>query len=61
MTQRWSAIFCATGVWGGKLIGRVRVNIEKMKYLTKWRQTKNEWFDPNNQFSMETKFDFWFA
>ena len=27
MTQRWSAIFCAMGVWGVKPIGRVRVNI----------------------------------
>ena len=27
MSQRWSAIFCATGAWGGKPIGRVRVNI----------------------------------
>ena len=26
MSQRWSAIFRATGVWGGKAIGRVRVN-----------------------------------
>ena len=25
MSQRWSAIFCATGAWGGKPIGRVRV------------------------------------
>ena len=25
MSQRWSAIFCATGVLGGKPIGRVRV------------------------------------
>ena len=24
MSKRWSAIFCATGVWGGKPIGRVR-------------------------------------
>ena len=27
MRQRWSAVFCATGVWGGKPIGRVRVKI----------------------------------
>ena len=27
MSQRWSAIFCATGAWGGKPIGRVRVKI----------------------------------
>ena len=27
MSQRWSAIFCATGAWGGKPIGRLRVNI----------------------------------
>ena len=26
MSQRRSAIFCATGAWGGKPIGRVRVN-----------------------------------
>ena len=26
MIQRWSAIFCATGAWGGKPIGRMRVN-----------------------------------
>ena len=26
MSQRWSAIFCAEGVWGGKSIGRVRGN-----------------------------------
>ena len=26
-SQRWSAFFCATGVWGGKPIGRVRVNM----------------------------------
>ena len=25
MSQRWSAIFCATGAWGGKPIGRLRV------------------------------------
>ena len=25
MTQRWSAIYCATGAWAGKPIGRVRV------------------------------------
>ena len=25
MSQRWSAIFCATGAWGGKPIGRVKV------------------------------------
>ena len=25
MIQRWSAIFCATGVWGNKPIGRLRV------------------------------------
>ena len=25
MSQCWSAIFCVTGVWGGKAIGRVRV------------------------------------
>ena len=28
MSQRWSAIFCATGVWGGKPIGRVRVKLQ---------------------------------
>ena len=27
MSQRWSAIFCATGVWGGKPVGRVRVDV----------------------------------
>ena len=26
MSKRCSAIFCATGVLGGKLIGRLRVN-----------------------------------
>ena len=26
MSQRWSVIFSATGAWGGKPIGRVRVN-----------------------------------
>ena len=26
MSQGWSATFCATGTWGGKPIGRVRVN-----------------------------------
>ena len=25
ISQLWSAIFCATGAWGGKAIGRVRV------------------------------------
>ena len=25
MSQHWSVIFCATGAWGGKPIGRVRV------------------------------------
>ena len=29
MIQRWSAIFCATGAWGGKPIGRVRVKVHK--------------------------------
>ena len=28
MSQPWSAIFWAMGVWGGKLIGRVRVKVE---------------------------------
>ena len=27
MSQRWSAVFCSTGVWGGKTIGRVRVKL----------------------------------
>ena len=41
--KRWSAIFCATGVWGGKPIGRVRVNeIFKfmiiIKYILAWKQ-----------------------
>ena len=27
MSQRWSALFCATGAWGGKPIGRVRVKL----------------------------------
>ena len=26
MSQRWSAILCATGAWGGEPIGRVRVD-----------------------------------
>ena len=30
MSQRWSAMFCTTGVWGGEPIGRVRV---KQKYF----------------------------
>ena len=30
MSQRWSALFCATGAWGGKPIGRVRVNQYKV-------------------------------
>ena len=25
MSQHWSVLFCATGAWGGKPIGRVRV------------------------------------
>ena len=29
ISQHWSAIFCATGVWGGKPIGRVRVKESK--------------------------------
>ena len=29
ISQRWSAIFCATGAWGGKPIGRVRVNLSE--------------------------------
>ena len=32
MSQRWSAIFCATGAWGGKPFGRVRVN----SFIQKW-------------------------
>ena len=28
MSQRWSAMFCATGAWGCKPIGRVRVNLK---------------------------------
>ena len=35
--------------------------MEKLKYLTKWRQSKNEWFNSNNKFSMETKFEFLFV
>ena len=31
MSQRWSAIFCATGVWGGKPIGRERVKVSKIR------------------------------
>ena len=27
-SPRWSAIFCATGTWEGKPIGRLRVDIE---------------------------------
>ena len=30
MSQRWSAIFCATGALGGKPIVRVRVNLEDL-------------------------------
>ena len=37
LSQRWSAIFCATGVWGGKPIGRVRV---ELKFLSKIYQIK---------------------
>ena len=29
MNQRWSAIFRATGVWWGKPIGRMRLNMKK--------------------------------
>ena len=28
ISKRWSAVFCATGAWGGKRIGRVRVNLQ---------------------------------
>ena len=31
MSQRWSAIFCATGAWGGKPIGHVRRNSQKYR------------------------------
>ena len=30
MSQRWSAIFCATSALGGKPIGRVRVNFKTL-------------------------------
>ena len=33
MSQRWSAIFCATGVWGGKTIRRVRVKYSASSHL----------------------------
>ena len=39
MSQRWSEIFCATGVWGGKPSGRVRVNFANIETLVlekKW-------------------------
>ena len=42
MSQRWSAIFCATGAWGGKPIGRVRVKIvysetiKKFIFILRW-------------------------
>ena len=37
MSQRWSAIFCATGAWWGKPIGRVRVKVEKFYKLLPFR------------------------
>ena len=27
ISQRWSAVLCATGAWGGKPIGSVRVKL----------------------------------
>ena len=42
MSQRWSAIFCATGAWRGKPIGRVRVKDiqnsknQKVKFGHSW-------------------------
>ena len=38
MSQRWSAIFCSTAVWGSKPIGRMRVNrpIEVWMLLNLW-------------------------
>ena len=37
MSQRWSAIFCETGTWGGKPIGRVRVSVEFQNFLKRIR------------------------
>ena len=34
MSQRWSTLFCETGAWGGKPIGRVRV---KTQFLLFWK------------------------
>ena len=36
MSQRCSAIFCATGVWGGKSIGRVRVKLFSYFQIWTW-------------------------
>ena len=33
MSQRWYAIFCATGAWGAKPIGRVTVKFEKDRFF----------------------------
>ena len=33
MSQRWSAIFCATGMWGGKPMRRVRINLVQTCYI----------------------------
>ena len=52
----WSALFCATGVWGAKPIGRVRVKRERKIGIT-WRFDRDHlfpgsetvWFDSRDQ------------
>ena len=42
MSQYWSAIFCATSAWGGKPIGRVRVN-RPYSFIKKFRSNDRNW------------------
>ena len=50
MSQRWSAIFCETGGWGAKPIGRARVN----EFLSQTHSsTAKFWFNRINWFGLQ--------
>ena len=64
MSQRWSALFCATGAWGGKPIGRVRVYKQLQVVLVNFGQIENFWIYGislvrNRPWLADLKFRFW--
>ena len=54
--QRWSALFCATGVWGGKPIRRARVNFVYSEKNFKWFYENALLHVPNRDLSVKLLF-----